>query len=324
MQKLNFRWAITQAIDEEMARDEDVFVIGEDVAASGGSFGLTRGLLDKYGEMRVRDTPVSEEAIVGLGVGAAAVGLKPIVEIMFMDFIYLAMDQIINHAAKMRYMYGGQVSIPIVIRTLAGGGFRTGMHHSQSIESMFGQVPGLKVVYPSTPADAKGLLKSAIRDPDPVIFLEQKTLMSLKEEVTDEEILVPIGKGKIVREGTDITVVALGLCVHQALRVATQLKDKVSVEIIDPRTVVPLDKELIKQSVKKTSRLIIIHEAYAPFGFGSEVAAIIAEESLYELEAPIKRVTSKFYPLPVGTNEDYILPSDEALIRAIEHAMKGE
>lgn len=320
----NFRWAITQAIDEEMERDESVFVLGEDVAASGGSFGLTRGLLEKYGEMRVRDTPVSEEAIVGLGVGAAAVGLKPIVEIMFMDFIYLAMDQIINHAAKMRYMYGGQVSIPLVVRTLAGGGFRTGMHHSQSIESMFGHVPGLKVVYPSTPSDAKGLLKSAIRDPDPVIFLEQKTLMSVKESIPEGDYTVPIGKGKIVQEGNDITIVALGICVSQAVRVAKKYENSISIEIIDPRTVMPLDKEIIKNSVKKTSRLIIIHEAYAPFGFGSEVAAIIAEEGLYDLEAPIKRIASKFVPYPVGTGEDFIMPSDEDLSNAIEQVMRGE
>ncbi|WP_042356160.1 alpha-ketoacid dehydrogenase subunit beta [Bacillus rubiinfantis] len=325
MAKINYRWAITNALDEEMARDDKVFIIGEDVAETGGSFGLTRGLLAKYGERRVKDTPVSEEAIAGLGVGAAAVGLRPVIEIMFMDFIYLAMDQIANHAAKMRYMYGGQVNIPLVVRTLAGGGFRTGMHHSQSLESMFGHVPGLKVVYPSNAYDVKGLLKSAIRDPDPVIFLEQKSLMSLKEEIPEAEYLIPIGKGKIVKEGSDVTIVALGSMVHLAKEAARTLEKKgINVEIIDPRTVMPIDSQLIIESLKKTSRLVIVHEAPAPFGFGSEIAALISEHALYYLDAPIKRVTSKFVPLPVGRGEDYILPSEEKLIAAVEQVMKGE
>ncbi|MHB1957307.1 MAG: alpha-ketoacid dehydrogenase subunit beta, partial [Sulfobacillus sp.] len=192
MSQLSYRRAITQAIDEEMARNPDVFLIGEDVAESGGAFGLTRGLLARYGDRRVRDTPISEEAIVGLGVGAAALGLRPIVEIMFMDFMYLAMDQIANHAAKMRYMYGGQVQIPLVVRTLSGGGFRAGMHHSQSLESLFGHIPGLKVVMPSDAYEAKGLLKSSIRDPNPVIFMEQKSLLGAKVSVPDDEYLIPL------------------------------------------------------------------------------------------------------------------------------------
>lgn len=325
MAQINYRWAITNALDEEMGRDEKVFVIGEDVAESGGSFGLTRGLLEKYGDRRVRDTPVSEEAIAGVGVGAAAAGLKPVIEIMFMDFIFLAMDQIVNHAAKMRYMYGGQVHVPLVVRTLAGGGFRTGMHHSQTLESMFGHVPGLKVVYPSNAYDVKGLLKSAIRDPDPVIFLEHKALMSLKSEVPDEDYVIPIGKGKVVKEGRDVTVVALGSMVHVAMKAARALEEKgIDVEVIDPRTVMPLDSEMIIESVKKTSRIVVIHEAHAPFGFGSEIAALISENALYYLDAPIKRVTSKFVPLPVGSGEDVILPTEEKLIDAIEDVLKGE
>ncbi|MHB1612191.1 MAG: alpha-ketoacid dehydrogenase subunit beta, partial [Sulfobacillus sp.] len=241
MSQLSYRRAITQAIDEEMARNPDVFLIGEDVAESGGAFGLTRGLLARYGDRRVRDTPISEEAIVGLGVGAAALGLRPIVEIMFMDFMYLAMDQIANHAAKMRYMYGGQVQIPLVVRTLSGGGFRAGMHHSQSLESLFGHIPGLKVVMPSDAYEAKGLLKSSIRDPNPVIFMEQKSLLGAKVSVPDDEYLIPLGLAHVQRQGSDVTVVAIGIMVQHARLAAEELfKEGIEVEVVDARTAMPI------------------------------------------------------------------------------------
>ncbi len=324
MSQMAFRWAITHAIDEEMGRDPNVFLIGEDVAEPGGAFGLTRGLLDKYGTLRVRDTPICEEAIVGLGIGSAALGLRPIVEIMFMDFIFLAMDQIANHAAKMRYMYGGQVHIPLVVRTLSGGGFRAGMHHSQSLESVFGHIPGLKVVMPSDAYEAKGLLKSSIRDPDPVIFMEQKSLLPVKAEVPDEEYVIPLGQAMVKREGTDVTVVAVGVMVHHAMAAAAELSEEgINVEVIDARTVMPLDVETILASVQKTNRLVIAHEAPAPFGFGAEIAALVAERALYYLDAPVFRVTSQFTPIPVGRSEDVILPNSEHIIQAVRRSLKG-
>ncbi len=324
MSQLSYRRAITQAIDEEMARNPDVFLIGEDVAESGGAFGLTRGLLARYGDRRVRDTPISEEAIVGLGVGAAALGLRPIVEIMFMDFMYLAMDQIANHAAKMRYMYGGQVQIPLVVRTLSGGGFRAGMHHSQSLESLFGHIPGLKVVMPSDAYEAKGLLKSSIRDPNPVIFMEQKSLLGAKVSVPDDEYLIPLGLAHVQRPGSDVTVVAIGIMVQHARLAAEELfKEGIEVEVVDARTAMPIDSETILASVKKTHRLIVAHEAPAPFGFGAEIAALIAEKALYYLDAPIIRVTSQFTPVPVGRSEDYILPGAKDIVDAVHRSLKG-
>ncbi len=324
MSQLSYRRALTQAIDEEMARDAGVFLIGEDVADSGGAFGLTRGLLAKYGEMRVRDTPISEEAIVGLGIGAAALGLRPIVEIMFMDFIFLAMDQIANHAAKMRYMYGGQVHIPLVVRTLSGGGFRAGMHHSQSLESVFGHIPGLKVVMPSDAYEAKGLLKSSIRDPDPVIFMEQKSLLGAKVEVPDNDYLIPLGVAKVRRTGSDVTIVAIGIMVSHTLQAAEELaQEGIEAEVVDARTAMPIDSDTILNSVKKTNRLVVAHEAPAPFGFGAEIAALAAEKALYYLDAPVIRVTSKFTPIPVGRSEDYILPGKKDIVEAVHRAIKG-
>ncbi|MDA8195280.1 MAG: alpha-ketoacid dehydrogenase subunit beta [Thermaerobacter sp.] len=321
---MSFRWAITNAIDEEMARDADVFVVGEDVAEGGGVFGLTRGLLQKYGELRVRDTPISEEAIVGLGVGAAALGLRPIVEIMFMDFIYLAMDQLANHAAKMRYMSGGQVHIPLVVHTLSGGGFRAGMHHSQSLESLFGHIPGLKVVMPSDAWEAKGLFKASVRDPDPVIFMEPKSLLSSKSEIADEEYLIPLGRAAVKRPGRDATVVAIGAMVGQALEAARELAGAgIAIEVIDARTVMPLDAETILGSVKKTSRLVVAHEAPAPYGFGAEIAALAAERALYDLDAPVLRVAGKFAPIPVGRSENQVLPAARDIVDAVYRVLKG-
>ena len=315
---INYRWAVNNALDEEMKRDSTVFIIGEDVGSAGGTFGLTRGLHEKYGSLRVMDTPISEEGIAGLAVGSAAIGMRPVAEIMFMDFITIAMEQICNQAAKMRYVYGGQVKVPLVVRTLAGTGLRAGCHHSQSLESWFIHVPGLKVVMPSTPYDAKGLLKSAIRDDNPVIFIEHKALLGLKGEVPDDEYLIPLGKADIKKSGHDVTIVATGLMVHRALAAAQQLEqDGISAEVIDPRTLSPLDTDTIIASVQKTSRLIVVHDAVKPCGFGAEVAALVAEEAIEYLDAPIIRVTTAFTPIPVGEAEDFVIPSDQAIFQAV-------
>ncbi|MDO9067675.1 MAG: alpha-ketoacid dehydrogenase subunit beta, partial [Deltaproteobacteria bacterium] len=279
MKTTNFRWAINEAIKEEMERDEKVFVAGEDVGKAGGPFGITKGLYEQFGEWRVKDTPLSEEAIIGLAVGAAMAGYRPVVEIMFMDFIAIAMDQICNQAAKSRYLYGGMVSVPMVIRTLCGTGLKAGGHHSQSLESWFIHTPGLKVVFPSTPHDAKGLLKSAIRDDNPVIFMEHKGLLQLKGEIAEGEFTIPLGVADIKRKGQQATVVATGKMVHTSLGAAKKLAEEgIEVEIIDPRTLSPLDTETILTSIRKTHHLIVVHEAPKPCGFGAEVAAVVAEE----------------------------------------------
>lgn len=323
MKTLNYRWAITEALREEMERDERVFLAGEDIAAHGGTFGLTRGLFKQFGGWRVKDTPISEEAIVGLAVGAAAVGMRPVVEIMFMDFITIAMDQICNQAAKMRYLYGGQVKLPMVVRALSGAGFRAGGHHSQCLESWFIHTPGLKVVMPSTPYDCKGLLKASIRDDNPVVFIEHKALLSLKGEVPEEEYLVPLGKADVKKEGKDVTIVATGWMVSKSLAAAKKLSaEGIEAEVIDPRTLSPLDEETILASVKKTGRLIIVHEAVKPCGFGAEVAAIVAEKALDFLEAPIKRVTPPFTPIPFGTVEDLLIPQEGDIIQAVKEIFR--
>lgn len=322
MAETTFRRAVTQALEEEMARDETVFIIGEDVGAAGGTFALTRGLYDRFGEWRVRDTPISEEGIMGLAVGAAMAGYRPVVEIMFMDFITIAMEQLINQAAKARYLHGGQVGVPLVVRTLAGAGLRAGGHHSQSLEALFTHVPGLKVVFPATPHDAKGLLKAAIRDPDPVIFIEHKSLLRIKGEVPGGDYTVPIGQAEVRRAGQQATLVATGWMVHSALAAAGKLSGKgIEVEVIDPRTLSPLDKDCILTSVKKTGRLVVVHEAVKPCGFGAEVAAVVAEEALDYLEAPVKRVTMPFVPVPSGSAEDYLIPAEDDIVQAVEELM---
>jgi pyruvate dehydrogenase E1 component beta subunit len=307
---LSMRWAITYALDEEMERDEDVCLIGQDIGRSGGTFGLTRGLWDKYGGKRVRDAPISEEGMTDLALGAAIAGSRPVLEIMFMDFIALAMDAIVNQAAKTHYLSAGALKAPMVIRTLAGAGFRVGAHHSQSLEAWFTHIPGLKVVYPSTPADAKGLLKSAIRDDDPVIFIEHKTMLGDKGEVPTGEHLAALGKADVKRRGSDVTAIAFGRMVRIALEAAEALAaDGVEVEVIDPRTLLPLDTATILDSVSRTGRLAIIHEAPKVSGFGAEIAAMVAEEGLYYLDAPIKRITGASSPVPVGPTEDLLFPT---------------
>lgn len=316
---INYRRAINQALEEEMLQDESVFIIGEDVGAEGGTFGLTKGLYHKFGDWRVKDTPISEEGFSGLAVGAAAVGMRPVAEIMFMDFITIAVEQICNQAAKMRYTYGGTVKVPLVICTLCGAGFRAGCHHSQSLESWFMHVPGLKVVMPSTPYDAKGLLKSSIRDDNPVIFMAHKSLLSLKGEVPSKDFTVPLGTADIKRDGSDVTIISAGMMVHTSLKAAARLaeEDGLSVEVLDLRTLSPLDKDAIIKSVSKTSRVVIVQEAVKQMGYGAEVAALLAEEGMDFLDAPIKRVAMPFVPIPVGESEDHLIPSAEEIISTV-------
>ncbi|WP_078428281.1 alpha-ketoacid dehydrogenase subunit beta [Alkalihalobacterium alkalinitrilicum] len=309
-EKLNLRWALNHALDEEMARDKKVFLMGEDIGKAGGTFGITRGLYEKYGDLRVKDTPISEEGIMGAAVGAALVGYRPIVDLMFMDFITIAMEQLANQAAKTYYFSGGKIKVPLVVRALAGGGFRAGGHHSQTLESWFTHVPGLKVVYPSTPYDAKGLLKASIRDDNPVVFLEHKSLLGLKGAVPSEEYVIPLGKADIKREGKDVTIVTFGRMIHTCLEAAKELSELgIEAEVVDPRTLLPLDKETIIQSVQKTNRVMIVQEAPLHSGFGAEIAAMISEEAVYDLDAPIKRVAGAFTPIPVGKTEDFLYPS---------------
>ncbi|MGD0623717.1 MAG: alpha-ketoacid dehydrogenase subunit beta [Thermodesulfobacteriota bacterium] len=322
MKEVRYVRAVTEALREEMARDEAVFVIGEDVAYPGGSFSATRGLLEEFGERRVKDTPISEAAIVGLALGAATQGLRPVVEIMFMDFLTVCMDQIVNQVAKTRYMFGGQYQLPMVIRTPGGGGLHAGPQHSQCLESWFAHVPGLKVVMPATPYDVKGLLKTAIRDDNPVLFVENKALYGLKGEIPEEEYLVPIGKADVKRSGKDVTVVATSRMVHQALEAAGILsKEGIDVEVIDLMTISPLDKETIFQSVEKTSKLVIVHEAVKAFGIGAEISALVCEEMIDCLDAPILRVGAPFTPVPFNLEHLY-LPNSEDVIKAVKKVLE--
>jgi acetoin:2,6-dichlorophenolindophenol oxidoreductase subunit beta len=322
--KVNFRWALNQALDEELARDEKVFLIGEDIGRAGGTFGITRNLYDKYGDLRVKDTPISEEGIMGTAVGAALVGYRPVVDLMFMDFITIAMEQLANQAAKTYYFSGGKIKVPLVVRALAGGGFRAGGHHSQTLESWFTHVPGLKVVYPSTAYDAKGLLKASIRDDNPVVFLEHKSLLSVKSEIPDEEYIIPLGKADIKRSGKDVTIITFGRMVHTCLEAAGELAEAgVDAEVIDLRTLLPLDTETILESVRKTNHVIIVQEAPLHSGFGAEISALISEQAIYELDAPIKRIAGAFTPIPVGTTEDFLYPKVQDVVSTAKSLVGG-
>jgi len=327
MRELTFVEAISQALHEEMARDERVFVIGEDIRigyGKGGAFGATNGLFARFGPERVIDTPISESAIAGMAVGAALWGMRPVAEIMFSDFLALAMDHIANSAAKMRYAYAGEAIVPVVFRMAFGGGVGAALHHSQSPEAWITNVPGLKIVMPSTPYDAKGLLKSAIRDDNPVVFFEHKYQYSrLKGPVPEEEYVLPLGKADIKREGEDITIIAFGAMVHQALAAAASLASEgIKAEVLDPRTLVPLDKQTILQSVKKTGRVIIVHEAPTFGGFGGEIAAMIIEEAFYSLDAPIKRIGAPYTPVPVSPIlEKFYLPNAEKIVTAAKEML---
>jgi 2-oxoisovalerate dehydrogenase E1 component beta subunit len=312
---------IREALDEEMERDERVWVLGEDVGKKGGVFLATDGLYGKYGEARVLDTPLAESCIVGVAIGSALNGLIPVAEIQFADFIHPAFDQIVSEAARIRYRSNGDYSCPITIRAPYGGGVHGGLYHSQSVEAFFAHVPGLKVVMPSTPADAKGLLKSSVRDPDPVIFLEhKKTYRLIKDEIPEGEHLVPIGPAAVRREGRNVSVFAYGLMTHYCLEAAEAVaKDGIDVEVVDLRTVKPLDKETVLASVEKTARALIVYEDNLTGGFGAEVAAVIAEEAFDHLDAPVTRVAAPDVPaMPFNKpQEDAFLPSPERIAEAI-------
>lgn len=331
--------ALRQAIQEEMERDENVFLLGEDIAEFGGAYQVTAGLIEEFGKDRVRNTPISEIAIIGAAIGAALTGMRPVAEIQFVDFLTCAMDQIVNQAAKMRVMFGGQAKVPIVIRAPFGATGRAAQH-SQSLEAYFLHTPGLKVVMPSTPYDAKGLLKAAIRDDNPVMFFEHKLLygstspggkaktavkeMSLTmRPAPDEDYTVPLGKAEVKRQGKDLTIVATSFVLHRCLKIASQLQNEgIDIEVIDPRTIVPLDKGLIIDSVKKTGKLIIVSEDHHTGGVGAEIAAIVVNEAFDYLDAPIKRVSTLDTPVPFAPNsENYVLPNEERIIQAITQIM---
>ncbi|MBI4591623.1 MAG: dehydrogenase E1 component subunit alpha/beta [Candidatus Rokubacteria bacterium] len=317
--QISFAEALNEALRQEMARDERVFVMGEDVGLIGGIFGVTRGLRELFGDARVRDTPISEATFLGVGVGAAVTGLRPVVEVQIFDFVGLMMDQIVNQAAKLRYMLGGRPTVPLVIRGPQGGGIRLAAQHSQSLEAWFVHIPGLVVVAPSTPFDAKGLLTSAVRDDNPVVFLEHKVLYAQKGAVPEDPYAIPLGKADIKRAGRDVTVVATQVMVHRALAAAADLEqDGISVEVIDPRTLVPLDEAAILGSVRKTGRLVIAHEACKRGGFGAEVAALVGEHAIDGLDAPIVRVAARNVPMPYNDSlERATIPTQQDIVAAI-------
>jgi acetoin:2,6-dichlorophenolindophenol oxidoreductase subunit beta len=324
MSELRFGQAINKALADAMTADDSVVLFGEDIAEPGGPFGVTRGLRQKFGELRVRDTPISEGVISGAAVGAALSGLKPVVEIMFMDFTTLAMDALVNQAAKAHFMFGGQTSVPLVLRTPHGGGLGAGPQHSQCLEAWFAHVPGLKVVCPSNPADAYGLLRAAIADPNPVIFVENKALYAIKGEVTDDAGADRLGTARVVREGRDVTVVSYGATVATALNAAQTLAaDGVEAEVIDLRSLQPWDQEAVLASLSRTHHLVIAHEAVEAFGVGAELAARIGDLGFYELDGPIVRVGAPFAPVPFAkTFEAAYIPDPDAIVRAVRRSME--
>ncbi len=321
MAVLTIRDALNQALREELLRDENVFIMGEEVAEYDGAYKVTRGLWKEFGDKRVVDAPITELGFAGLGVGAAMAGLRPIIEFMTWNFSILAADQIINNAAKMLYMSGGEFNVPIVFRGPNGSAFQVSSQHSQSLESFYANFPGLKVVQPSTAADAKGLLKSAIRDNNPVMFMEQETMYGMKGEVPDDEdFLIPLGVADVKREGTDCTIVARSFTVPQALKAAEELeKEGVSVEVVDPRTIKPLDIDTIVKSVKKTNRLVVAEESHSFASVGAEISHQVMENAFDYLDAPIKRISCAETPMPYARNlEVAALPSVEKIIKAVK------
>ena len=319
MAKMLYRDAVRMALEGEMLRDEDVFLIGEDIGLAGGDWKCTEGLQAKFGPWRVMDSPISESGFTGLGVGAAIVGMRPVVEIMFGDFLFVAMDQICNQAAKITYMSGGQVAVPLTIRTCIGSVNSSAAQHSQMMHSMFAHCPGLKVVLPSTPYEVKGLLKTAIRENSPVLFYEHKRLYSTQFEVPEEEYTIPFGVARIAHPGKDLTVVATSYMAILATKVAEELeKDGISVEVIDPRTIVPLDRETICRSVKKTGRLLIVDEGHASYGISGEIAMAVMEKNFYDLDAPIERMCAADVPVPFSpVLEQEVIPDEKAIRAAI-------
>lgn len=321
--EITIKDALNEAIREEMERDDNVIIMGEDIGSYGGVFNVTNGLLDQFGKERVIDTPISEAGFSGAGLGAAMTGLRPIVEIMWIDFTFVALDQILNQAAKMAYMSGGQTKVPIVFRTQGGGGRGNGAQHSQSLETIFAHVPGIKVVMPSSPYEAKGLLKAAIQDDGPVMFIEHKMMYGMKGEVPEIDYVIPIGKANIVQEGSDITIVSISRGVEFALDAANELANEdISCEVIDLRTLTPLDTETVIESVKKTNRLVIAHEAVRSYGWGAEVSSIIQEEAFDYLDAPVYRVGAEETPIPFNLNlEKEMLPQVKDIVDAAKKAL---
>lgn len=320
MRTLTIAEAVREALSEELRRDPTTFLMGEDVAGAGGAFKATLGLLDEFGPERVRDTPIAEAGFVGLGVGAALTGCRPIVEIMFGDFLTLAMDQIVNQACKLRYMSGGQAKVPLTIRTTLGAGRSSAAQHSQSLHAWFAHMPGVKVAMPSTPADAKGLLKTAIRDDNPCIIFEDKMMYQLEGEVPEEEYTIEFGQADIKREGSDVTIVATSSMVQVALEAANELEsDDISAEVVDPRTLVPLDKATIVKSVQKTGRALVIDEGHLKYGTTAELSAVIQEEAFDYLDAPVARIGATDVPVPFSTSLEFeTIPNEEKVITAVK------
>jgi len=319
-----FMAAIRDTLRQELEADPLLFVIGEDVGAYGGEMGVTKGLWEDFGDWRIRDAPIAETAIVGCAIGAAITGVRACPEVPFGDFLGVCMDQICNQAAKMRYMTGGQLAVPIVLRTTMGGYLNAAAQHSQSLEAWVAHVPGLKVVMPSTPGDAAGLLRSSLRDGNPVVFFEHKAMYGLKGEVSDDpEYTLPLGSANVVREGTDVTIVATGRQVHTATEAAQQLEqDGVSAEVVDLRTLAPLDTKTILDSVAKTRHAVVVTESWSFCGVGAEVAAVLADEGLAHLDGPVKRVGAKHVPIPFSPPlENYVLPSPGTVVEAVRGAL---
>ncbi len=323
MARITMREAISQALWEEMERDPDVFIMGEEVGVWGGTYAVTKGFYDHFGAGRVRDTPIAEAAIIGGAIGAAMTGLRPVAELMTINFAFSAMDHIVNEAAKMHYMFGGQIKLPMVIRAVGGGGRQLGATHSQTPDVIFAHFPGLKVVAPGTPEDAKGLLKSAIRSDDPILFIEHATLYQVRAEVPDGDYLVPIGKSKVQRPGKDVTLITYSKMLEYSLKAADQLVKKgIDVEVIDLRSLRPLDIEPIIESFKKTNRAVIAEEGWRSYGVGSEISARIYEEAFDYVDAPIKRVAQKEVPLPYNrTLEQMALPQVDDIVAAVQEVM---
>jgi len=319
MREISFREALTEALREEMRRDERVFIMGEEVSLLGGAFRVTRGFRDEFGEERVRDTPISEAAIIGSALGAAVTGMRPVAEIMYIDFVTVAMDQLVNQIAKMSYISGGKFSVPLVIRTTVGAGTSSAAQHSQNLQALFMHIPGMLVVVPSTPLDAKGLLTSAIRRDDPVLFVEHQSLYRSRGPVPEGEYTIPFGKAEVRREGKDLTIVATLAMVAKSLEAARKLAEEgIETEVIDPRTLVPLDRETILASVRRTGRLITVSEAPLTGGEGSEIAAIVCEEAFTSLKAPVKRVAALDVPIPFNQNlEHSVLPQVDDIMEAV-------
>jgi pyruvate dehydrogenase E1 component beta subunit len=323
MARITMREAISQALWEEMERDQKVFILGEEVGVWGGTYAVTKGFYDHFGAERVRDTPISEAAIIGAGIGAALTGLRPVAELMTINFAFSAFEHIVNEAAKLHYMFGGQFRIPLVIRAVGGGGRQLGATHSQTPDAIFAHFPGLKVVSPGTPEDAKGMLKSAIRSDDPILFIEHATLYQVRAEVPEEDYTVPIGKSKVQREGSDVTIVTYSKMLETSTKAADQLADEgIEVEIVDLRSLRPLDMGPALESFRKTNRAVIVEEGWRSYGVGSEVASRLYEEAFDYVDAPIKRIAQKEVPLPYNRNlEQLALPQVDDVIKAVKEVL---